>query len=94
VSKPGVGSLKRRTIACLDPRPVLRLDQNDQDVARPFMSPQKRENSTGVKSSNTFADEKDQFGLPVARVTFGLHDNDKELIEFGKNKVVERIWAE
>jgi choline dehydrogenase-like flavoprotein len=28
---------------------------------------------------------KDRFGLPVAKVTFNLHDNDKKLIEFGKN---------
>ncbi|HXE14916.1 MAG TPA: GMC family oxidoreductase [Bryobacteraceae bacterium] len=37
--------------------------------------------------------EKDQFGLPVAKVTFNLHDNDKKLIEFGKNKVMEVMWA-
>ena len=35
------------------------------------------------------ADEKDQHGLPVAKVTFNLHDNDKKLIEYGKNKVME-----
>jgi choline dehydrogenase-like flavoprotein len=39
------------------------------------------------------AAEKDQFGLPVAKVTFNLHDNDKKLIEFGKNKVMEVMWA-
>ncbi len=39
------------------------------------------------------ADEKDQYGLPVAKVTFNLHDNDKKLIEFGKNKVMEIMWA-
>jgi choline dehydrogenase-like flavoprotein len=39
------------------------------------------------------AEEKDRFGLPVARVTFNLHDNDKKLIEFGKNKVMEVMWA-
>ncbi|MGA7316966.1 MAG: GMC family oxidoreductase [Silvibacterium sp.] len=39
------------------------------------------------------ADEKDQHGLPVAKVTFNLHDNDKKLIEFGKNKVMEIMWA-
>jgi choline dehydrogenase-like flavoprotein len=39
------------------------------------------------------AEEKDQYGLPVAKVTFNLHDNDKKLIEFGKNKVVEVMWA-
>ena len=37
----------------------------------------------------TLADEKDRFGMPVAKVTFNLHDNDKKLIEFGKNKVME-----
>ena len=39
------------------------------------------------------ADEKDQYGLPVAKVTFNLHDNDKKLIEFGKNKVMEVMYA-
>jgi choline dehydrogenase-like flavoprotein len=39
------------------------------------------------------ADEKDRHGLPVAKVTFNLHDNDKKLIEFGKNKVMEVMWA-
>jgi choline dehydrogenase-like flavoprotein len=39
------------------------------------------------------AEEKDQYGLPVAKVTFNLHDNDKKLIEFGKNKVMEIMWA-
>jgi choline dehydrogenase-like flavoprotein len=39
------------------------------------------------------ADEKDRFGLPVAKVTFNLHENDKKLIEFGKNKTMEVMWA-
>jgi hypothetical protein len=39
------------------------------------------------------AEEKDQYGLRVAKVTFNLHDNDLKLIEFGKNKVVEIMWA-
>jgi len=39
------------------------------------------------------ADEKDQYGLRVAKVTFNLRDNDKKLIEFGKNKVKEIMWA-
>ena len=30
------------------------------------------------------AEEKDHRGLPVAKITFGLYDNDKKLIEFGK----------
>jgi choline dehydrogenase-like flavoprotein len=41
----------------------------------------------------TLADELDRFGLRVAKVTFGLHDNDKKLIEFGKNKVEEIMRA-
>lgn len=39
------------------------------------------------------AEAVDQYGLPVAKVTFNLHDNDKKLIEFGKNKVEEVLWA-
>jgi choline dehydrogenase-like flavoprotein len=39
------------------------------------------------------AEEKDQHGLPVAKVTFNLHENDKKLIEYGKNKVMEIMWA-
>lgn len=39
------------------------------------------------------AAEKDHFGIPVAKVTFNLHDNDKKLIEFGKNKVMEVMSA-
>jgi choline dehydrogenase-like flavoprotein len=39
------------------------------------------------------ADETDRFGIPVAKVTFGLRDNDKRLIEFGKNKVMEVMRA-
>ena len=39
------------------------------------------------------AEDKDQFGLPVAKVTFALHDNDKKLIEFGKNKVMDVMRA-
>lgn len=31
----------------------------------------------------TLAEEQDRFGLPVAKVTFGLGDNDKQLIAFG-----------
>jgi choline dehydrogenase-like flavoprotein len=41
----------------------------------------------------TLADEKDQFGLRVAHVNFDLHDNDKKLIEFGKNKVEQVMRA-
>jgi choline dehydrogenase-like flavoprotein len=39
------------------------------------------------------AKEKDQFGLPVAKVTFNLHENDQKLIEFAKNKVQEVLLA-
>ena len=39
------------------------------------------------------AEEKDQFGIPVARVTFSLHDNDKKMIEFGKRTVMEVMRA-
>jgi choline dehydrogenase-like flavoprotein len=39
------------------------------------------------------AEEADKFGLPVARVTFNLHENDRKLIDFGKNKVMEVLWA-
>ncbi len=39
------------------------------------------------------AEEKDQFGIPVAKVTFNLHDNDKKLIEFGKKTVMDVMSA-
>jgi len=41
----------------------------------------------------TLADETDRHGLPVAEVTFNLHDNDKKLIAFGKEKVEEIMRA-
>jgi len=41
----------------------------------------------------TLATDKDRFGLPVAKVTFSLHENDEKLIEFGKNKVIEVMQA-
>lgn len=41
----------------------------------------------------TLAREKDQFGIPVAHVTFNLHDNDRKLIKFGANKVEEIMRA-
>ncbi len=37
--------------------------------------------------------EKDRNGIPVAKVTFNLHDNDKRMIECGKNKVMEIMQA-
>jgi choline dehydrogenase-like flavoprotein len=39
------------------------------------------------------AEEKDQHGLAVAKVTFNLHENDQKLIEFGKRKVMDVMWA-
>jgi choline dehydrogenase-like flavoprotein len=39
------------------------------------------------------AAEKDQWGLPVAKVTFSLYENDKKLIEFGKKKTMDVMWA-
>ncbi|HZO93264.1 MAG TPA: GMC family oxidoreductase [Candidatus Baltobacteraceae bacterium] len=41
----------------------------------------------------TLADERDRHGLRVAHVTFNLHDNDKKLIDFGKNKTMDVMWA-
>jgi choline dehydrogenase-like flavoprotein len=41
----------------------------------------------------SIAKEKDQWGLPVAKVTFNLYDNDKKLIEYGKQKTMEMMWA-
>jgi choline dehydrogenase-like flavoprotein len=41
----------------------------------------------------TLAKETDQFGLRVAHVNFDLYDNDKKLIEYGKNKVEEVMRA-
>jgi choline dehydrogenase-like flavoprotein len=39
------------------------------------------------------AEEKDQFGIPVAKVCFNLHENDKKMIEFGKNTVMNVMRA-
>ncbi len=41
----------------------------------------------------TIAEERDGHGLPVAKVTYGLKENDKKLIEFGKRKVMEIMSA-
>ena len=38
-------------------------------------------------------EDKDRFGLPVAHVNFNLHENDKKLIKFGKEKTMEVMWA-
>ncbi|HEX8918698.1 MAG TPA: GMC family oxidoreductase, partial [Chloroflexota bacterium] len=39
------------------------------------------------------ADKTDQHGIRVAKITFSLKDNDRKVIEFGKNKVEEILWA-
>ncbi|MFP5236968.1 MAG: GMC family oxidoreductase [Acidobacteriota bacterium] len=41
----------------------------------------------------TLADERDQFGLRVAHVSFNLHENDKRLIKFGKEKTMDVMRA-
>jgi choline dehydrogenase-like flavoprotein len=41
----------------------------------------------------TLANEKDRFGIPIAKVSFNLHENDKKLIEFGTNKVMDIMRA-
>ena len=41
----------------------------------------------------TLAKEKDRFGLPVAHVTYNLHDNDRKLIRFGVAKTMEVMEA-
>lgn len=41
----------------------------------------------------TLAEERDQFGIPIAHVTFNLHDNDKRLIKFGKEKTMDVMRA-
>lgn len=41
----------------------------------------------------TLAEETDRFGLPVAHVTFSLHDNDKKLIRSAKEKTMEVMQA-
>ncbi|HEY3897452.1 MAG TPA: GMC family oxidoreductase [Chthoniobacter sp.] len=37
--------------------------------------------------------ERDQFGIPVAHVTFGLRENDEKLIAFAKKKTAEVMSA-
>ena len=39
------------------------------------------------------AEQKDRFGLPVAHVTFNLHDNDKKLIKAAGEKTMEVMRA-
>ncbi len=39
------------------------------------------------------ARETDRFGIPIAKVTFNLHENDTKLIEYGNNKTMEVMRA-
>jgi choline dehydrogenase-like flavoprotein len=41
----------------------------------------------------TLSEEKDRYGLPIAHVTFNLHDNDKKLIKAAKDKTMEVMFA-
>lgn len=41
----------------------------------------------------TLAEDTDRFGLPVAHVSFTLHDNDKKLIKAAKEKTMDVMWA-
>jgi choline dehydrogenase-like flavoprotein len=41
----------------------------------------------------TLSEERDEFSIPIAYVSFNLHDNDKKLIKFGKEKTMEVMWA-
>ena len=41
----------------------------------------------------TLAEDRDQFGLRVAHVSFNLHDNDKRLIKAAKEKTMEVMHA-
>ncbi len=38
-------------------------------------------------------DEKDQHGIPITKMNFSLYENDKKLIEFGKNKTMDVMRA-
>lgn len=46
-----------------------------------------------MPKTSQLAAERDRFGIPVAKTTFSLHDNDVKLIEFGKRKTMEIMWA-
>src|SRR5579883_2654939 len=41
----------------------------------------------------TLAEEKDQYGIPVAKAHFTLHENDKRLTRFAVEKVKEVLYA-
>lgn len=39
------------------------------------------------------ADENDRHGIPVAKITFRLHENDKKIAKFGVQKTTEILYA-
>ena len=41
----------------------------------------------------TLSEERDQFGIRIPHINFDLYENDKKLIEFGKNKVEQVMRA-
>ena len=54
-----------------------RVDDGLQPLGQPSLL--LRRNSAVGGQSRRACEEKDRFGIPVAKVTFGLHDNDKKL---------------
>ena len=53
----------------------------------------RRDSAARGQPRATGGGEGSHSGIPVAKVTFNLYDNDKKLIEFGKNKTMEVMWA-
>jgi choline dehydrogenase-like flavoprotein len=41
----------------------------------------------------TLSEERDQFGIPIPHITFNLHDNDKKLIAFARQKTEDVMRA-
>jgi choline dehydrogenase-like flavoprotein len=39
------------------------------------------------------AEERDQYGLRIPKITFNLHDNDQKLIAFGAQTTMDIMWA-
>ena len=39
------------------------------------------------------AEDKDEYGLRVAKITFALHENDKKLISYGREVTEDVMWA-
>ena len=39
------------------------------------------------------AGETDRFGIPVAHVSFKLHDNEKKLITAAKERTMDSMWV-